>query len=65
MPQNLNAVEPYCKSKGISRAFLYGLWKKGEGPARIKIGNRTFITDKADAEWIARLEAEAAGERAA
>lgn len=36
----------------ISRAQLYELWKKGEGPKRTRIGRRVLITHKDAMEWL-------------
>lgn len=58
-----NSIEPsalgvanFCTRHGISRALLYKLWKRGEGPTRLKIGRRTLITVEAAAEWRKRME---------
>lgn len=42
---------------GIGRSTYYALWKRGAGPARIKVGKRTLITREALTAWIASLEA--------
>jgi predicted DNA-binding transcriptional regulator AlpA len=45
------SVAEFCAANGISRAFLYKLWKCGNGPARMRIGDRVLIP--ADAELCA------------
>ena len=37
---------------GISRAQLYALWQRGEGPARIKAGGRTLVRLNAIDVWL-------------
>ena len=57
---------------GVSRAFLYHLWKHDRGPRRTYIGSRVFITRQALEDWskevdgttvISEYFAEAAGPR--
>lgn len=51
-------VDEWCKYQRLSRAKLYQLWAEGKGPRRMEVGNRVFITRKADDEWRQRCEAE-------
>jgi len=44
-------VDEFCARNGISRAFLYLLWKRGEGPRYMQIGARRLISHEAGAEW--------------
>jgi predicted DNA-binding transcriptional regulator AlpA len=41
------SVAQVCALIGCSRAWLYGLFKDGNGPKRVKINGRVFIV-KAD-----------------
>lgn len=59
-------VDHFCRSHGISRAFLYKLWQDGRGPRPMKVGARTLISREAAADWRRLMEVEAApGEAAA
>lgn len=44
---------------GISRSTVFALWSSG-ALASVKIGKRRFSTDRQIAEYIDRLEADAA-----
>jgi predicted DNA-binding transcriptional regulator AlpA len=50
------SVVEFCRRHGIARATAYNLWKRGEGPARMKVGRRTLISADAAAEWRQRIE---------
>ena len=50
------SVAGFCQAYGISRAFLYKLWKAGKGPRYSKKGRRTLITPEAGFEWLAGTE---------
>lgn len=45
------SIAEFCDSHGISRAFLYQLWARGEGPKPAKIGRRAIITTESAARW--------------
>jgi hypothetical protein len=53
------SVEEFCLRHAISRAFLYLLWKRGDGPAFMQLGSRRLISCEAAAEWRARMTAPA------
>ena len=40
----------------LPASTLYGLWQRGLGPRRFKIGKRTYVTPRALHEWIERVE---------
>jgi hypothetical protein len=44
-------VEEFCKRHGISRAYLYLLWRRGEGPRFMQVGARRLISKEAAADW--------------
>jgi hypothetical protein len=44
-------VDEFCARNGISRAFLYLLWRRGEGPRYMQVGARKMISKEAGAEW--------------
>ena len=43
--------ETFAKAENISRAMLYLLWKRGQGPRYYQIGNRRRISYEARLEW--------------
>jgi excisionase family DNA binding protein len=43
----------------VSRAWLYQLWAKGDGPPRVKIGSRTLIPADALSAWLEHRSSEA------
>jgi predicted DNA-binding transcriptional regulator AlpA len=48
-------IPEFCRAHSISRSFLYALWQKGDGPERMRIGNRTLISHEAAERWRARF----------
>jgi predicted DNA-binding transcriptional regulator AlpA len=57
------SVEEFCRRHGISRAYAYLLWRRGEGPRFMRLGTRRLISREAAADW--RQEREGAGQKAA
>lgn len=53
-------VPEFCDAFRISRAHLYNLIGRGEGPVFFKAGRRTLIAREAGAQWARRMEARAA-----
>lgn len=53
-------VNEFCARHTFSRETLYSLWRKGQGPAFMKVGGRTIISKEAAAAWRRRGEKEAA-----
>jgi hypothetical protein len=51
------SIVEFCRAHGVSRAFVYALLKRGEGPAVMKVGRRTLVSVEAAAEWRRRMEA--------
>jgi hypothetical protein len=49
-------VNEFCADEKISRAHLYILWKRGEGPKYYLVGSRRRITEAARKEWHQRQE---------
>jgi hypothetical protein len=49
-----------CERHRICRSLLYALWRKGKGPARMKVGRRTMISVEAAVRWRQQVEAETA-----
>jgi hypothetical protein len=45
------SVEEFCRRHGISRAYLYLLWRRGEGPRFMQVGARRLISKEAGAEF--------------
>jgi hypothetical protein len=58
--QPVYSVDAFCKNNDISRAFLYLLWKRGEGPDYMDLGGRRKITPESETEWRRRMEAKSA-----
>lgn len=56
-------VDEFASRHRLSRAFVYLLWKRGEGPGYMTVGARRLISREAAAAW--RREREAATTRAA
>ena len=44
-------VNEFCARHGISRAYLYLLWRRGAGPKYMQIGARRLISKEAGADW--------------
>jgi len=59
------SIDEWCAHRRVSRAMLYKLWKEGKGPKWFHIGVRRFISEEADAAWLAEREAEAEAEAVA
>jgi hypothetical protein len=49
-------VDTFCKRHGFSRAYLYLLWKRGDGPCFMQVGARRLISKEAAAEWRRAME---------
>jgi transposase-like protein len=49
-------VAEFCRRHGISRGYLYSLWRRGQGPRFMQAGDRRFITPEAGADWRRELE---------
>jgi predicted DNA-binding transcriptional regulator AlpA len=54
------SIDEFCGLHRFSRSFFYKIAKDGKGPATFKIGCSTRISEQANTEWVAKLEAEAA-----
>jgi hypothetical protein len=49
--QDAFSVEQFCKRHDISRAYVYLLWRRGEGPRFMQVGTRRLISKEAAADW--------------
>jgi hypothetical protein len=49
-------VDVFCKNHGISRAFLYLLWRRGTGPRFMQVGTRRLISKEAACDWRRSME---------
>jgi hypothetical protein len=58
-------VDTFCEAERISRAHLYSLWNRGQGPRFYCVGNRRRITEEMRIEWQRQLEADASNGEAA
>jgi hypothetical protein len=57
LPCAVYTIESFCLAHRISRAQLYVLLRRGEGPTTYTIGRRRYISFDAAAAWIRRNEA--------
>ena len=54
--QNLAyTVNQFTVALNISRSTLYSLWRDGQGPKFIKVGNRTLIPRESATQWMQNL----------
>ena len=57
MAKSAQSIDHFCDDNEISKAHLYNLLKRGEGPVVMKVGRRTLISAESAAEWRRRMEA--------
>jgi hypothetical protein len=50
------SVDTFCKRHGFSRAYLYLLWRRGEGPRFMQVGARRLISREAAIDWRRSME---------
>ena len=50
-------IDGFCSAHSISKAQLYVLFGRGEGPKTYTVGRRRYISLAAAAEWVCRNEA--------
>lgn len=50
------SVDEFAERHGISRAYLYLLWKRGQGPRYMQIGARRLVSKEAAADWRRSVE---------
>ncbi len=53
-------VDEFCQAHRISRASFYNYLKAGQGPAVMKVGGRTLVSNEAAAAWRRRMESHTA-----
>jgi hypothetical protein len=53
-------VDDFCKRHGISRGFVYLLWRRGRGPRFMQVDGKRLISTEAAAEWRRSAEQAAA-----
>ena len=54
------SIDDWCEMHNLSRSFFYKLASQGEAPKTFKIGRNTRISETANNEWLAELEAKTA-----
>jgi hypothetical protein len=54
------SIDEFCGLHRFSRTFFYKILKEGKAPLTFKIGASTRISEQANIEWLAKLEAESA-----
>lgn len=47
-------VAEFCEVTSICKATLYELWRRGDGPPRVKLGRRTLIPKAKAVRWLER-----------
>jgi hypothetical protein len=52
----LTVSQNSASGMGISRGYLYSLWRRGQGPRFMQVGDRRIITREAGADWRRELE---------
>jgi hypothetical protein len=57
------SIAEFCSTHRISRAHLYNLLKRGQGPTVMKVGKRTLISHEAAAAWRRSMEVPAANKQ--
>jgi hypothetical protein len=55
--RDADGVKEFCRRQGISTGHLYSLWRRGQGPRFMQVGDRRLITREAGADWRRELEA--------
>jgi hypothetical protein len=58
-------VDTFCEAEHFTRAHLYNLWNRGQGPRFYMAGHRRRITEEARQEWQRKLEVTASESEAA
>ena len=58
-------IDEFCEAERISRAFLYKLWARGQGPRFYYVGTVRRISHEARLEWHQQFEAAAKSGEAA
>ena len=53
-------ISEFAEAYRLSVWNLYALWRRGEGPARFRVGSRWLISDEAAEKWRSELESMAA-----
>jgi len=53
-PPIVYTVRQFCQAAQISKATLYELWARGEGPPRCQFGRRVMIPKTKALRWIER-----------
>jgi hypothetical protein len=56
MSSGAASITEFCAAHHISRAHLYNLLKRGQGPTIMKVGKRSLVSDEAAAAWRRAME---------
>jgi excisionase family DNA binding protein len=62
--QQSYTVSELAKLERVSRAFIYKLWQRGQGPRFYTLGNRRRVTEEQRQQWHREREATSTGEAA-
>lgn len=54
--RTLLSVREFCESANISKSTFYNLVNAGEGPAVVRIGRKTLVSEPSARNWFERVE---------
>jgi hypothetical protein len=57
-------IDEFAKAHGVSVSMLYKLWQQGQGPRRMRVGNRVLVSEEAALRWCRERERAAESELA-
>jgi hypothetical protein len=57
-PGRVHNIPSFCLNNDICESTYFSLKRQGRGPREIKINGRILITEQAEADWRAAMEAE-------
>lgn len=63
MGKAAQSIKEFCYDNGFSRATLYNLLKRGQGPAIMKVGRRRLVSAEAAAAFRRAREEYAADQQ--
>ena len=62
-PGGVHNIPRFCLSNDISESKYYALKRKGRQPREIELDGRILITEQAELDWRAAMEAETQAKR--
>jgi hypothetical protein len=64
-PGGVHNIPSFCLNNDISESKYFSLKRQGRGPREIELDGRILITEEAEADWRAAMEAETMAKRQA